>query len=330
MIAMKLNDTHIKLLDAYDAAMKGLANGNLDPDAVLLFQTIRRALDPLTLVRLDDHFRRSRVELRLVSNKPIFLENPGLAQLAIHASYGFTREKAVHALPCAAGDAHDLAALLCRCNDHVPQVRTAALARWRAICEGPQRDALSAVLPIVLDRVPNWQRGGRAALTYVERRVDYRLLLETMFLHEATGPLAKRLRFALRGPEMDASLGKLALAAKSPFVRAVATQAVLEGKTRRQVGVTWEWVDKSISLRRRLPKWETRELAIPPAVREHVLRAASNDKSVAVRKLAVDHLTVVGPDGFEDELDLLRRDQRYPIKWRMDFFDRKWGLDSPD
>lgn len=338
---MAKNKNFEKLLKAQAAIVTALADGTVSNLAGLSFEKARQAVGPIGLVKLDESFRSHLCGYSL--SKPWFgylsrpkdvdrlmADHPWLAKAAIHARDGHLRQKAVLGLLEPEKDPLDLAALLCRCNDPVPEVRCAAIKRWKQICQLPRVDGLADLLPILLERVPHWRRGGAEALHLVEQRPDYRRLLETMFLNSTNGPLAKRLKFALRTPELDDALGVLAVSAQSCFVRAVATQVVLQGVTRWQIGCTWQWVDKTISLRRRIPKWETRPVNIAAELRQKVLRAALRDPSVGVRKLAVDHLIIVGPDGFDGELRQLRSDTKYPIKWRMDYFERKWSGETSD
>ncbi|GLT08429.1 hypothetical protein ACFQFQ_17075 [Sulfitobacter porphyrae] len=332
----KMKTVQKKLLDAHGEVFRAIAAGYLHPFAERRFEKARLAVHPTVLVSLDEAFRRASRWQKPVRPKFGFLFRhertekllehcPWLARVAIHSGDGYLRERAVRELQRPEENAMDLAALLCRCNDHVPQVRELAIIRWAEICRLPRLEALVPVLPVLLDRVPHWQRGGYMALELVRSRPDFRYLLEAMFLNETSGRLAKRLRYVLRKPDLDVSLGMLATGARSTFVRAVATQAVLQGETRYQLGYGWKWIDKTISMRRRVPDWEKRRLDIPDAVRTNTLRAAASDKSVAVRKLAVDHLIITGPAGYEAELATLRQDKSCAVQWRMDYFDKKWS-----
>lgn len=325
-----------KLLDTHGEVLRAMAAGYVHPFAERRFEKARLAVHPTGLVRLDEAFRRaSRWQkpvrpkfgflLRNESTQKLLEQCPWLARVAIHSWDGHLRERAVSELQRPEENAMDLAALLCRCNDHVPQVRALAIRRWAEICRLPRLESLVPVLPVLLDRVPHWQRGGYKALELVRSRPDFRYLLEAMFLNGTSGKLAKRLRYVLRKPDFDVSLGMLATGARSTFVRAVATQAVLLGETRYQLGYGWEWIDKTMSLHRRVPDWEKRRLDIHEAVRTKTLRAAASDKSVAVRKLAVNHLIISGPAGYESELATLRQDKNYAVQWRMDYLDKKWS-----
>lgn len=324
------------LVDAYAEVLGAMTTGHVKSVAKRRFEKAREAVGPSGLVSLDETLRRASRQYKprqpkfgfLFRKVPgdVMLERcPWLAQVAIHAWDGQMRERAVRLLQHPAENPLDLAALLCRCNDHVPQVRELALKRWEEVCRLPRLDALVPVLPVLLDRVPHWQRGGAKALKLVRARNDFRYLVNAMFLSETAGRLAKRLRYCLRKSDFDGSLGMLATQANSTMVRAIATQAVLQGEIRHLLGYRWEWVDKTVSMRRRVPEWETRSITVPNDVRERVLRTECADKSAAVRKLAVDHLIAVGPEGYQSELASLRHDKSHAIQWRMDYFDRKWS-----
>lgn len=338
---MKTSKAQTKLIEAQASVLHALTRGELDPFALARFRKARRRVLPIDLMRCDERFRKHRFMLRRsswlvrfcgrkASLDDLLTGDPDLVRAAIHSSDGFLREKAVKSLAKQELTALDLTALLCRCNDHVAEVRTVALARWNEACYLPMSSQLQAVLPLLLDRVSNWERGGQKALESVQRRPDYRRLLETMFLTETSGPLARQLKSVLRSDVLDASLGLLATDAKSAIVRGVATAVVLNGKSSYRTGMRWQWTDKSLGERRRVPVWETRQIEVPNDTQVQVLKTAARDPSAGVRKLALDRLITVGPLGFEHELDLLRNDKSHPIKWRMAYFESKWSGENSD
>lgn len=325
-----------RLLSTFAKASAVLLSGKVDWLAVGQFCRCRRAAGPRALMAMDARFRgpaladpalRWSVITMMQNPRPqleIMNDHPALAQLLIHARDGRLREQAVQLLNKPENDPLNLAALLCRCNDWVPSIRQAALERWREICRQPEIRALPAVLPAILERVPQWGRGGAEALEMLKQRLDWRRLLETMFLEEVDGPLARQLRLALRNPDMDAALGALATTARSAFVRAVATEALLTGHARWPEGREWEWIDKRFGLRKRRTVFGSREIVVPQETVNAALTKAARDRSALVRKLAADFLIASGPEDYGATVGDLTGDPARSVRDRMDYFERKW------
>lgn len=250
--------------------------------------------------------------------------NPRLALAFVHAHSGHLREAAVQHMPLKAGDTPALTALLLRCNDWVAPVREAARARLAAVLPALKAGDLQPLCLFVFERSRTWGRGGADAACDVMAHPDWTQALEATLRHEVNGPLARVLRQLLRGPGLDAHLPDLAADARSAFVRAVTTQALLEGYARWPVGTEWRWIDKSAGQRQRITVFDTRPIDTSEIDLARVAVTAARDRSAIVRKHAADYLIAQGPDGLGDVADALRDDRARAVAERMDYFDRKW------
>ncbi len=216
------------------------------------------------------------------------------------------------------------AILLLRCNDWVAPIRKAAMTRLRAAAPDWTVSDLSPLVPYVLGRKSQWGRGGEDALKTLFDHPAWNTAVYQTLLTQVNGPLSKVLRGLLKTDLHDGLLAELSQNAKSAQVRAVATQTILEGCARWLVGVEWQWVDKTISLRRRVPSWDKRVVEWPVEEITAVLHGAAEDPSASVRKLAAEHLIRFGPKGNDQIIALLEEDRSKPVCERMEFFRRKW------
>lgn len=77
--------------------------------------------------------------------------------------------------------------------------------------------------------------------------------------------------------------------AVAPAVRAAAVEMLANGFASWPDGFEWQWTDKAYGLRHRVVKRQQRPLTWPVSA-EQVVRFGLNDKSMAVRKAALDAL----------------------------------------
>lgn len=321
----------------FEAAWRA-ANGSFDPFALTLFEGRRKTLNAQQLARLDQSFRRRTRFLpaqggsRLQRWRGTFAsldrdlrlaKNPALALLAINAADGHLRERAVRVAPM--DDTAALTALLLRCNDWAEPVWRAALARLETVLPRLEQRALSPLCLFTLDRVATWKRGGAAAADMLMGHPSWPMAVEHTFTQTALGPLARTLRQLLCEPAYDWMLPKLAMGAESAFVRAVAVGVLLTGYARWKTGYDWVWHDKVFGLRRKVPVYGKRHVAVTPTTRDAVLRRACFDKSAKVRALAADDLISRGPEGRAVLVEALTFDKAPSVQGRMGYFATKWS-----
>jgi hypothetical protein len=217
-------------------------------------------------------------------------ENAAYAWLFLFDANGYVREAALDAIDTPPVSPFFVAALAWRLNDWVPAVRRAAA---RCVMRVPQRvttDVATEAAIYLLDRRLAWGRWRDevSALDELFARSDV-IAAVARHLQEPTGPLATRLRHALRYAGIDGHLLHLATAAKQPSVRSIAYQSLITGKAAWVTGFEQVWIDKVFNRRRRVPKFATREIRRPLPVAD-LIRQAASDKSAVVRKVAADGL----------------------------------------
>ena len=252
-------------------------------------------------------------------------DNPDQASAHLTHHNGYVREAALQCLPDQPVDAALVATVMLRCNDWVPEVQAAARTVLPRLVAGLTPDQLAALLPFALGPARAWRRGGSMSVAALMAHREWTPALRDYFLTGTQGPLARSLRQVLASADLDDALPRLAIEAKSVFVRSVAAEAVLAGEARRVTGQQWRWIDKAMGIRKREAVVAKRGVTVTPDGRLQVLRACVMDKAVPMRLLAADHLTRTGPSpDTEPLLHRLRSDRAGSVRKRMDFFDQRW------
>lgn len=330
-----------KLLDAAEKATRSVYEGH-DQAALRSFEEMRTQMSAWEVAKLDERLRR-RLRLASYRQQPSFAkrvwqltakpcdvdvheaisESPQVAALFIHSHVGYFREEAVKCFEPV--DTAGRAALLLRCNDWVENVRVAALSKLRERVPEWTAGELKDLVLFTVDRINEWERGGAVAAAALKDHREWQSALRLVLLHETKGPMARLLRKNLRTMDLDFLLPDLAVDARSAFVRAVAVQTILEGCARWHVSTEWQWVDKAYGLRRRVQKWDKREVPFETEVQSDVLAAAARDKSAVVRKLAAEQLIREGTEAHHTAYQLLVDDKSNGVRDRMDFCTRKWS-----
>ncbi len=231
-------------MELFEAAWRA-ANGQRAPFAMRRFEKRRSQLNPFQLARLDDLFRRQARfapvrpvgwPARLFAGKTVqdlasrLRAEPDLSLLAMHAPDGILREQAVLTAPIS--DAAALTALLLRCNDWAAPVQQAAFKRLNAILPELDQTMLGAICLFVIERSAHWQRGGAKAADVIKTHPAWPSAVKAILMTATDGPLAKTLRQLLRDADVDWALPELAMGARSAFVRAVATETLLDEAAR--------------------------------------------------------------------------------------------------
>lgn len=114
-------------------------------------------------------------------------------------------------------------------------------------------------------------------------------VLKDRIISAAAGPATSVLTQAGRSPALDKWLGDIARSAIQPSVRAKAYRSLLEGRVVWIAGRKWEWTDVKWCRGRFEPVLGERRIPDEPSL-VAVLRAASVDRSAAVRRVAGDSL----------------------------------------
>ena len=311
--------------------------------ALRRYNACRARLSPWEVVRLDQQLRevhrkaalkkyrskRSGVVARMLCVKSQTPEqaiksDPLIALLFVHSHDGRLREVAVRSMPVEDADTAAHTALLLRCNDWVPQVRTVAIDRLRDHAPNLSQAALAKLVVFALARVGIWQCGGAEALAVLKDCPRWLSAMEESFATQADGPLMHVLKRQILESTLDHALNRLARSARSPIVRSTASECVLTEHVRWKSGYTRQWINKPMGISRRVPIFEERDLEIDPRDCAAVIRAGARDTSAMVRKKVADKFVRDGARDFSEEVKLLSEDPAASVRSRMEFFNRKF------
>jgi hypothetical protein len=259
---------------------------------------------------------------RSPSEQELLRKNPDYAWLFLFHPSGYVRQAALNAVSSPPRSPFFFSALAWRLNDWVGPVRQAAKGCAERVLHRTCADIAASAALYLLDRRLSWGRWRDEAqvLDAVFERKDVIAAIATLLQRQSIGPLATCLRNALRYPNIDEHLPRLAATAVQPTVRSVAYQCLIFGKATWPVGFEWSWIDKVYGLRRRVPRLEARNVHTTGAAFDRI-REAAHDKSPLVRRIAADAL-IAGRSALPDEkklIDHLAKDRSSAIRSRADF-----------
>jgi len=257
-----------------------------------------------------------------VSEPDLLARNPDYAWLFLFHPSGYVREAALDSINSPPTSPFFVSALAWRLNDWAAPVRQAAERCAKRILHRTAAPVATNAALYLLDRRLAWGRwrDEPKALDAVFERKDVIAALVMHLQEHSTGALATCLRHALRYPNIDEHLPRLAAEAVQPQIRAVAYQCLIFGRARWAVGYEFAWIDKVYGLRRSVPTLETRQIAsIRPTA--DLIREAAYDKSPFVRRVAADAL-IADQTQLPDAAALiahLAKDRNSAIRSRADF-----------
>lgn len=213
---------------------------------------------------------------------------PGLEYLFLFHRYGYVREAALRKISGPLPSAFIFAAIVWRLNDWVEPVRAAAVECARRCFPITSANAVTEAAIPLLERHHSWGRwrAERELLWLAIARSDVAIQLADLIVKSEKGPTAKVLRFALKADVFDPYLLPMMQSASQPAVRAVAARTLIDGLAIWQEGWEWQWVDKSLGLRRRVPALAQRKITVA-VEREQIVAFCIRDKSALVRKVAI-------------------------------------------
>jgi hypothetical protein len=240
----------------------------------------------------------------------------GRAWLVQGAANGWRREAAVRVLD-PPGSAWELAALLHRLNDWVPEVRRAAEVRLAALAPVIAPGLVAAVALALILKIEGFARlspAGRALWRDLLARDAVRAaLVERLLVAQGAGVQRAALRL-WRDPGLEGALPALARGAAHPGLRARALTAVLAGAVVWHAG--WR-LDKATQAPR--PDWRRRPLAVPVDPLP-LARAALGDRAAQVRKALAEGLATLDPAEARPLAQALAGDRNGAVRLRARFF----------
>jgi hypothetical protein len=156
------------------------------------------------------------------TKKDLLRKNPDYAWLFLFHPSGYIREAALDAINSAPASPFLLSALAWRLNDWVQPVRQAAKRCAERVLRRADADVAANAGLYLLDRRLVWSRWSDELkiLDSIFGRKDVIAALTLLLQEHSTGRLAACLRNALRYPNVDEHLPRLAAASVQPSVRA--------------------------------------------------------------------------------------------------------------
>jgi hypothetical protein len=217
---------------------------------------------------------------------------PGIEYLFIFHRDGYIREAALHRIGSGLPSPFLFAAIAWRLNDWAAPVRSAAVGCAKRTFPRTEAAIIAQAAMALLSRESAWGRWTteRGLLIETFRRPDVAAALADIIEKTQAGTVASVLQRALQESGIDPFLEDLAEKAAQPAVRAIALQALIDGYAQWPSGFAWQWIDKSMGLRRRVRILRQRPLTTCVSRRATIITGVA-DRSVAVKKIALDALT---------------------------------------
>jgi hypothetical protein len=246
---------------------------------------------------------------------------PGLEYLFIFHMDGTLREAALNKIAGGIPNPFLFCAIAWRLNDWAPPVRDAAVRCARRSFPLTSASTIAEAAMVLLSRQNSWGRwtAERAVLAEAFRRADVAAALAQAIQDQRAGGAVQALQYALETNGLDPFLETLAAKAAQPAIRAIALQALTDGRASWPSGYAWQWIDKPMGLRRRVRTFSHRPLQGMP--RRAAIAMGLSDRSAAVKKAALDALTLYRaeiPDAAEIARPLLAH-RSAPVRERAEY-----------
>ena len=260
------------------------------------------------------------------------LQTSGLEYLFLFHRDGRLREAALLKITGGLPSPFLFAAVVWRLNDWAEPVRRAAERCANRSFPATDPSIVAQTAAELLVRQANWSRwrDERLILDQAFGRDDVGTHLAHLIARERTGPQASTLRYALRTSTLDRHLEQIAHEAVQPSVRAVALHALIDGTAKWPSGTAWQWIDKTMGLRRRVTVFDQRPLTVNPS-RKTLIACGVEDRSAFVRRVALDGVMKHLPGTAEARSFAARRvaDRSPSVRERAEFILRQGAAAQP-
>lgn len=287
---------------------------------------VRAEREISSAAKLHRYRRRPKLFTQWLWARPSDIERlereAGLEYLFIFHMDGTVREAALNKIASGLPSPFMFAGVAWRLNDWALPVRIAAAECAERVFPLTAADVIARAAIALLARENSWGRwtSERAVLVEALHRSDVALALADVLIKRQTGRLTAVLQRALQNSGLDSFLEQIAREAAQPAVRAVALQSLIDGYASWPSGLAWQWIDKSMGIRKRVRTFDRRPLTKKALLKPLIMMGAV-DRSAAVKKVALDCLTrhrAEMPDAKEIAAPLLL-DRTASVRERAEF-----------
>lgn len=292
-------------------------------------------LSPAAVVGLDSHIANAaelwhrptgnRVVAKIwgrVSDAEQLLRTPSLEHIFLFHRDGRLREAALQRVAGGIPSAFLFAAICWRLNDWAAPVRKAATKCAERCFPATDSAVIASALSELMQRKDSWGRWRDERQLFEDQmaRPDVAHSLVAIIAERPTGAMAKLLRSASKTPHLDNYLDEVFRSAVQPAVRSAALAMLLNREAVWPVGRGWEWIDKSMGLRRSVMIFDRRAIDVSIAA-EELIRRGVDDGSSMVRGVALSgairHLRGTAIE--RSYADRLRHDRSRSVRDRAKF-----------
>ena len=255
-------------------------------------------------------------------------DQPEICWFLMFHGNGYVRETAMQMLNGPPVCPFEVAAIVCRLNDWVPNVRVAAMNYALKYLYDVDSKVLGACAIATMKYMASLGRCDDAARA---------LILDCIYHSETLAHLKDNLivshggstslgfRLLLRRSDFDPHLEDVAYFAVRPNIRAIAIETLLFERARWIAGKTEKWVDKRYGVKHIESRFEERRLA-HNLDRLALIERAVRDKSSVVRRVCADFMIANRHNLSERNTEIAREllnDKSEAVRMRMQFLFKK-------
>ncbi len=263
---------------------------------------------------------------RQASDRELLSKRSELASLFIFHRNGFLRQMSLDLISAPLPNAFLVAALACRLNDWVSQVRQSAVDCARRCLPQTNAEVLAKFYLATFRQRESWGRWSSFEKDILDSELDrpdvvmhiVKILSET-----SAGPMPSSLTYLLRHDWIDQHLKAMYEHARIPGVRAIALRTLINKEASYAGGYVWRWVNKPMGLKRKVPQITQRKLTVEHN-RKDLIRAGVADVSSLVRRVALSG--IIKHHLYEDDyLDIIRScagDPSFAVRSRAEYIMR--------
>lgn len=279
-----------------------------------------------TLRKRAEATRRRNFERKLKSDKD-------LPFLLLFDGNGYNRESALSRITGPLKSPTEVIAVADLANNWVEPVRKAALQAIDRCFTKTDPSVLAASFSFLAENRAYWKRWNASASQHVMSffyKSDVIDLLAERLMSGSEARGVRTLSHVIQTDNFDRHLGRVFETSKDAAIRAHALRTLLDGKAVWKTGYTWQWTDKSLGQRKKVPALESRKLSIEVS-REPLLEAGLSDKAGQVRKVAAQALIDFGHELNFPITDIAKRltlDISPGVRRRGEYLSRKSGTGS--
>lgn len=259
---------------------------------------------------------------------------PELSYLYLFHGNGWLRQAALDNLNYAPTCSFEIAAIVHRLNDWVPQVRDAALNCCQRLFGSIPPNIAAQTSPYILEKLWVYKRWGEAEKNILKEFVfkpDVISSLAKILRGQGVGNIGSICRLAFQRAGLECHLEELAFCASQPIVRSIAYQVLLSKRVSWPTGFKRIWIDRSAGKSQLEIALDSRPISHDIDI-EFLLEKGAADRAVVVRRVVAQELINRLPSCSPKAVNIAEQflsDKSQSVRTRAEYFLKHSPTKSP-